>query len=161
MTLLALPTARASNLIHDHGSDLHYPQDVPADRNALGDLADLIRTARIGRGWTQDQLADAAEISRPTVQRYEQAKTTAPQPAQLRAIFRALGLDPRRIPVILGYVTADEMGLPPEPPRPALPADVEALAALLEDPDIPPAAKADLVEQLRLSVRQTRNRRAG
>jgi hypothetical protein len=37
----------------------------------------------------------------------------SPEPATARAIFRALKLDPHMIPVLLGYVTAEEMELQP------------------------------------------------
>ncbi|TDC25948.1 XRE family transcriptional regulator, partial [Micromonospora sp. 15K316] len=77
-------------------------------------LAKLIRDARTELGWTQDELATASGVSRPTIQRYENAKTSTPEFELVRAIVVALNVDPREIPVALGLVTRDEMGLPPE-----------------------------------------------
>lgn len=111
-------------------------------------FARVVREAREQRGWNQDQLAEAAVVSRPTIQRWETAKTGTPEPENARRVFRALGLDPRLIPVILGYVTAEEMGLPPEPARVFNPT-VEEVIRILEDPKVPATAKKEWVEFLR------------
>lgn len=108
-------------------------------------FARTVREGREERGWNQDQLADAAGVSRPTIQRWETAKTGTPDPENARRVFLALGLDPRYIPVVLGYVTAEEMGLPP---RVISPTAEEALA-ILEDPSVPAAQKAEWLRYLR------------
>jgi transcriptional regulator with XRE-family HTH domain len=134
-------------------SDLHYPQLMPVEDEPLRTFANLIREAREALGWSQDELADAAGVSRPTINRYEQAKTKTPEPETVRSIFLALRLDPRRIPVILGYVTAEEMGLPPEPARTFAPS-VEEVIAILEDPTVDSREKAEWVEFLRYRAKR-------
>lgn len=79
-------------------------------------LGNAVREARGQRGWTQDQLAEASGVSRPTINRCENAKGVT-RPHTARALFLALGLDPRHLPVLLGHVTADEMGVPAKPVR--------------------------------------------
>jgi transcriptional regulator with XRE-family HTH domain len=117
-------------------------------------FARVVREAREQRDWTQDELAEKAGVTRPTIQRWETAKTGTPDPVNARRVFLALGLDPRLIPVILGYVTEQEMGLPPTPARVFAPT-VEQAIRLLEDPGIPSAAKRELVEFLQFRADQS------
>ena len=147
-----------TRLIHDHASDLHYPHRMAVGTEQLQHFGHLIKEARERLGWGQEDLAEAADVSRPTINRYEQAKTGSPDPETARKIFRALRLDPRRIPVILGYVTEDEMGLPPEPAR-VFSASVEEVIAILEDPTVDPGVKAEWVEYLRHRRNQLVHRR--
>lgn len=111
-------------------------------------FAALIRDAREYRGWSQDDLAERSGVSRPTIQRYEQGKTRTPDPETTRALFMALKIDLRRIPVVLGYVTEEELGLPPEAPR-LFHATTEEVIEILEDPKIDPRTKAEWLEFLR------------
>jgi len=143
--------------IRDPVSDLHYrgsmsdtaqPEDEPLRR-----FADLIRATRESRGWSQDDLAERAGVSRPTINRYEQGKTRTPDPATARAIFSALRLDLRRIPVVLGYITDEEMGLPAEGTR-MFHATTEEAIAILEDPKVDPRRKAEWLEFLRFRAEQ-------
>lgn len=153
-------TGYVTPVIRDHVSDLHYPAYMPAEE-PLQRFATLIRETREKLGWTQDDLADKSGVSRPTIQRYEQGKTRTPEPETVRSLFLAMRLDPKRIPVILGYVTAEEMGLPPEAPRRFDPS-VEEVIAILENPSVDPAQKAEWVEYLRYrtrAVEQANNRR--
>jgi transcriptional regulator with XRE-family HTH domain len=124
------------------------PTEEPRER-----FARVIRHAREQRGWNQEELADAAGVSRPTVQRYEGGKTATPDAETSRRIFRALDLDPRLIPVVLGYVTAEEMGLPAEQPR-VFSATVEEAIRILEDPRVPAVQKAEWLEFLRFRTVQ-------
>lgn len=143
-------------LIHDSGVDQHYRAGMPVEESAVRRLAQAIKGARDKLDWTQDKLAEVAGVSRPTVQRYENAKSKYPEPEPVRRIFKALGLNPKEIPVILGLVTREEMGLPPEPVR-KLSATVEEIVALLEDPDVSEAEKLAWVEVLR-AQRNSRRR---
>jgi transcriptional regulator with XRE-family HTH domain len=128
--------------------------DPPFDEDdPLRRFAALIRSTREYRGWSQDDLAERAGVSRPTINRYEQAKTKAPQPEQARAIFIALRLDPRRIPVLLGYVTEEEMGLPPDTAR-EFHATTEDAIAILEDPKVDSRRKAQWLDYLRFLAGQ-------
>lgn len=120
---------------------------APVDEDPRLRFARVVREARETRGWNQEQLAEHAGVSRPTIQRWENAKTSTPDPENARRVFRALGLDPKLIPVVLGYVTAEEMGLPPEPVRVFNP-DVEQVIRILEDPTVPAAAKAEWMQFL-------------
>jgi transcriptional regulator with XRE-family HTH domain len=134
---------------------------VPAHPDALRRLADVIRDARNAQGWSQDKLAEESGTSRPTVQRYENGKTADPEPAPLRAIFRSLGLDVRDIPIILGYVTEDEMKQAGTRARQIDTPDLQEVIAALQDPDVDLTAKQDMVEMIRLAARQARARRVG
>jgi transcriptional regulator with XRE-family HTH domain len=122
----------------------------PEDPRAA--FARVIREAREQRGWNQDQLADAAGVSRPTIQRWETAKTGTPDPENARRVFQALGLDPRLIPVVLGYVTADEMGVDPVPPQ-VFSRTTEEILAILEDPKVSAAQKAEWLNYFRYVTR--------
>lgn len=123
-----------------------------AHETPLMGLARLIREAREERGWTQDQLADASGVSRPTIQRYENAKS-APELDKVRAVIIALNVDVREIPVALALVTREEMGLPPERARPRrFDATTEEILALLEDRRVSHGEKVALREMLRAQL---------
>ncbi len=115
------------------------------EQEARRRFAEAVRAAREQRGWTQDQLAEVSGVSRPTIQRYENAKTN-PNAAQCRMLFTALSLDVRLIPVLLGFVTADEMGVPDSPPR-VFPPAVEEVIRLVSE--APPAVVEEWVHYLR------------
>lgn len=55
-------------------------------------LAQQIRSAREKRGWTQEQLAVHADVSRSTIQNLENGRRQ-PHRASLRRIADTLGLD--------------------------------------------------------------------
>ncbi|MFC0504282.1 helix-turn-helix transcriptional regulator [Micromonospora costi] len=121
--------------------------------NPLVRLGRLIREARADLGWTQDELADASGVSRPTIQRYENAKVPAPEFDKVRAIVQALKVDAREVPVALGIVTRDEMGLPPERVRTRrFDATTEDILVMLEDPRYTDAEKLALRELLRAQL---------
>lgn len=123
-------------VVSDHGPDLHYPHYMPGEE-PVQRFADVIRDAREDMGWSQDDLAEKASVSRPTINRYETGKTRTPDPETARRIFIAMRMDPRRIPVLLGYVTAEEMGLPPDGPR-RFNTTIEEVIDILEDPAVGP-----------------------
>jgi transcriptional regulator with XRE-family HTH domain len=149
-----------TSLLHGGVSDLLYSRVMTDEERLLGQDVDalrlfgaLIRRTREGYGWSQDDLAERASVSRPTINRYEQAKTRTPDPQTARRIFKTLRLDPRRVPVILGYVTAEEVGLEPEPPR-VFTESVEEAIRILQDPTVDPATKEEWVAFLRFRSRQ-------
>lgn len=88
-------------------------------------LARLLKSARDARGWTQEQVADAARdilrqqgmddpsLGRQTYIRYESGTATRPAPQQLRAVCLALGVDPREAAIALGYLTREDVEAPP------------------------------------------------
>ncbi len=109
----------------------HVMSDVPAQT-----FADLIRTAREDKGWNQEQLAqatrgpDGEHVSVSTISRWERGQAGRPEPSHVRMVCKALGIDPRRAAVALGYLTAEEV----DQPRPAtLDPEVEHALAMLED----------------------------
>lgn len=113
MLAVAYQARDVAGLLRDSRSGQHYRVPMPAEETGIMHLARLIKNRREELGWTQPDLAEAAGVSRPTVQRYETGKTRFPEPEAIRRIFRALGLDPIEIPVILGLVTHEELGRPP------------------------------------------------
>lgn len=122
----------------------------PATESPARRLGRLIREAREDAGYTQDQLAAASGIGRATIQRLENAKNV-PELDTVRAVALAIpGLDPREIPVALGLVTRDEMGLPAARDR-ARQFDeaTEEILALLVDPRLSREEKVALRELLR------------
>ena len=60
--------------------------------NSLEDLAVLLVKARIARGWTQRQLADALGIAEQQVQRYESTGYRAASLARICDVTAALGV---------------------------------------------------------------------
>ncbi len=111
-------------------------------------FAEAIVTARTQRNMTQDELADAADVPRSVILRWEDGDVNRPDPGQVRRVFRALRLDPREAPVLLGYVTRDEIGLPPQPPRVFSPT-VEEVIDILEDPAVSDEEKHEWIAFLR------------
>ncbi|GAA0493805.1 hypothetical protein Ade02nite_21110 [Paractinoplanes deccanensis] len=113
-------------------------------------LGQAIREARNQRGWTQAELAAAAGTSVPTINRCENAKT-ATKPPIARALFDALGLDPRSLPVLLGYVTAEEMAAPVRVLDPI----TEQVVTLLIDPEVSPTLADEVLAFARFRQRES------
>jgi transcriptional regulator with XRE-family HTH domain len=90
---------------------------MSSDQHGAARLGELIRQTRQDRNWTQQDLAEESGVSVETIKRYENAKTKYPEPELIRKIFRSLKIDVREIPVALGLVSREEMGLPHTPPR--------------------------------------------
>jgi transcriptional regulator with XRE-family HTH domain len=65
---------------------------VDANERDMGALAGRVRSERRRRRWTQQELADAADVSLGTVSNFERRKSD-PQAAHLRAILRALDIE--------------------------------------------------------------------
>jgi len=62
------------------------------DASSLSDLAVLLVKARIARGWTQRQLADALGVAEQQVQRYESTGYRAASLARICDVAAALGV---------------------------------------------------------------------
>jgi transcriptional regulator with XRE-family HTH domain len=79
-------------------------------------FAALIKTAREKAGLTQSEFAERANLSRPTIARWESGKAERPDPHQVRAACEAFDISPTRAAVALGYLPpeedADENGAP-------------------------------------------------
>lgn len=119
-------------------------EDTPSRR-----LANLIRGARHRARLSQEELADEAGVGRATISRWEKgSETRFPQPDSIRKVVTVLGVDPREVVIALGYVTRDEMGLPPEPPRVIDPVLADVVD-MLADPTVPARQKTDWADYLR------------
>lgn len=105
-------------------------------------FATLLKQTRRLRGMTQDDLIEASGVSRSTVLRWEKGTPGTIDVEQVRKLCAALKLDAREAVVALGFVTREELGLPPAPP----PMDpvLWAAAKMLANEDIPAAARGSL-----------------
>lgn len=126
-------------------------------------FAALIRDARRRRGWTQERLAEESGVGLSTILRWESGRTTQPLSQQVRAVCRVLGIDPRESAVALGYVTREEIGLPPPPPPMQLDPSDQEIVDLLRDPTVPRDIKVEWRDYIlwQLSRRSQRGRRHG
>lgn len=124
-------------------------------------FAQLIRDGRTSLGWTQEDLIEESGVSRSTVSRYEAFSPRdqpRPEPENVRKIFNALGLSFIEAVVALGYLTREEAGLPPEPPR-VFDASVEEVIEILQDPEVPDSQKTEWVHYLRFRTGRSGERR--
>lgn len=108
--------AYVKDLRHDRADENAYIRDMASENQVAGQrLATTLRARRAELGWTQERLADEAEVTRQTVIRYESGNAYNPEPTALRRICLALSLDIRQIIIDLGYATRDELEMPAEP----------------------------------------------
>ncbi len=68
------------------------PRPKHADRQVQERIASCVREARIHKGWTQEQLAEALDVATETVSRYEGGRAPPSLPMLYR-IAEALGID--------------------------------------------------------------------
>jgi transcriptional regulator with XRE-family HTH domain len=94
-----------------------------------------LKNARILRGWSQEQLAEAARVNRVTVSQIESGQRPASRDAQWK-LAEALGVTPEQIMGVAPRPLAEEV---PQWVKPLLPKlalvkerDQEILRALLE-----------------------------
>ena len=144
-----------SYLTHHLRADQPYRVHMSVEEPPVRAFARMIREARQALGWTQKDLEAKSGVSEESIKRYESAKSPNPDPDRVRAIFKALRLDPREAPVVLGYVTREEMGLAPEPPR-VLPPSIEEVIAILEDPKVSDEVKREWIDYLKFRTRDRR-----
>lgn len=116
-----------------------------ADRGRA--FADLIRNARKAHGWTQDTLIEESGVTKSTLVRWESGRAERPDPDAVRALCRALDIDPLQAAVALGYLTMDDI-------RPGMhgrqmPEPVKEALDILEDPAVPDADKQKWIAHLR------------
>lgn len=107
-------------------------------------LATLLRERRVHMQMTQEEVADRAGISRQTYNKYERGMTASPKPRELRAVCVALQLDPREVPIALGFVTREEIDMPPK--EPALPRSLRRILQILVADQVPESAKKRLLK---------------
>lgn len=114
---------------------------------ATNDFAYLVRAARERARMNQDEVADEAGVARSTISRWEKGAVLV-EPDRIRKVAAVLGIDMRDVVIALGYLTRDELGLPPEPPRVVDPAYADVID-ILADPNVPARDKAEWAEYLR------------
>lgn len=141
-----------------YGCRMRDETDDPGSEG--GTFATWVRSARLAAGLTQDQILaqaevmverdDGPELSKSTLNRWEGGKTVTARPDNIRLFCAITGADPREAVIALGYVTRDELGMPPAPPvtDPVL-ADA---AKLFANDDVSPAAKDNLRSLIRAAV---------
>lgn len=122
--------------------------DEPEERPGVP-LAKLIKDARGIKGWTQERLAIEASVTRQTISRYEGGHTN-PMAKEARSICRALDIDPREIPIALGYVTRDELGLPLK--APAISPELLRVHRFLIDEEFPAQWRTELLADVKSAV---------
>jgi transcriptional regulator with XRE-family HTH domain len=140
----------------DPWSYLVHMRDTDDSRDVT--FGAMVRAARAAKGWTQDDLVEESGISRTTISRWERGDGGRYDPDQVRAVFKALGLDIREALVLLGFVTREEIGLPPQSPR-MFNATTEEVIAILEDPTVPEEQKREWTEYLRFRTQRERDQR--
>jgi ribosome-binding protein aMBF1 (putative translation factor) len=67
------------------------------EASSLADLAEALVKARIAKGWTQRQLADALGVAEQQIQRYEGTGYAAASLARLCDVAEALGTEVREV----------------------------------------------------------------
>ncbi|MEU4558615.1 helix-turn-helix transcriptional regulator [Actinoplanes sp. NPDC023936] len=122
--------------MHDAGSG---KPDIEAGETFGAQL----RRARKTLGWSQERLEAESGVSRETISRYERDLTGTPEPAQVRALCAATGIDPREAAVSLGYLTLDEI----QPVKP-LPSKLQEVLDVLQDPRLDPAEAESWIDYL-------------
>lgn len=119
-----------------------YPCNMDAARPVFGEL---IANARRAKGWSQEDLERKSGVSRGTLSRWERGLADRPEPENVRAVCRVLGIDPRQAAVALGYLTAEEVQTAA---RPQLDPEVERALAALEDPSLPREKRREWIDYL-------------
>lgn len=133
-----------------------YPR-VMSDATGARGFAELIADGRHARGWSQEDLERESGVSRSTLSRWERGLADRPEAQHVRAVCAALGIDPRRAAVALGYLTQEEISGDGN----RLPADLEEILAILADPAIPDTAKEEWKRYLRFLQSSSRQSQAG
>jgi transcriptional regulator with XRE-family HTH domain len=140
---------------------IFYRHDMTQGRDTAGRrFAALIKSARLAKKLTQEQLGLRVGADRQTILRYESGNAVNPDPKQVRAVCLALGIDPREPCIALGYFTRAEMELPA--PRTTEDASIDEVIEILRDPEVPADQKAAWVNYLRyLREQRTDTSQAG
>ncbi len=132
-----------SSLTHDSEGALSYGCRVRDVGKVQGvSFGTWIRSARLAKGWTQEQFMAEADLSKSTVNRWENNKGIGSVDTLRRGVL-ALGLDPREASVRIGLVAPDEWDRPAK--GPAMPEPIENVVGLLADERVPPGDRKELV----------------
>lgn len=127
-----------------------YGYRVPATQDSRGEqFARLIRDARLRKGISQDALAEATGINRSTVIRWEGGEAVRPEPDQVRAVCKYLGIDPRQAAIALGYLQPEDLVDAGAGDSQVIDPQILEVIEALEDPRLSAADKQAWVEYLR------------
>jgi transcriptional regulator with XRE-family HTH domain len=107
---------------------------------------------------SQDALAEQSGLNRSTVIRWESGDASRPEPDQVRAVCKILGIDPRQAAVALGYLTPEDLG-PPDTQGRQLDPSIVKVIEILEDPTVPAADKQPWIDYLLYLQAKARNER--
>lgn len=136
-----------------------YGVKVPTEPRSRGqEFAELIRTARTRAGLTQGELAEQTGLDRSTIIRWESGSVTRPEPDQVRAVSRRLGLPPHSAAIALGFLAPEDVESVSADQ--ALPPQIREVIAILEDPRISEADKNNWVDYL-MFLREKVQKRSG
>lgn len=128
-----------------HETDNSAYSGVMPDASPVPLFAELISQGRRRKNWSQEDLETASGVSRSTISRWERGLADKPEPAHVRAVCAALGIDPRRAAIALGYLTEAEVagtGVHLEP-------QIEEVLRMLEDPSVSATDKQAWIEYLK------------
>lgn len=143
-----LATQRHESLVHrpdvTHRQGDRTPYScVMAD--APSTFAELIANGRRRKNWSQEDLETHSGVSRSTISRWERGLADKPEPEHVRAVCAALGVDPRRAAVSLGYLTSEEIA----GSTPLLDPAVEEVLDILQDPAVSEDEKTSWIGYLK------------
>ncbi|MFC3736603.1 helix-turn-helix domain-containing protein [Paractinoplanes deccanensis] len=126
--------------------------------DAVQSFADLIADGRRAKGWSQDDLERESGVSRSTISRWERGLADRPEPEHVRAVCAALGVDPRRAAVSLGYLTEDDLRAGQD----QLPQEVEEVLDILQSGSISAESRREWINYLKyLQQASTSDRQTG
>lgn len=120
---------------------------VMSDAPQVKSFADLIREGRERKNMSLEDLEQATGVHRNTLSRWQRGLANRPEPEHVRTVCRVLDIDPRQAAVSLGYLSAEEVDGPAR--SSGLPAEVEEILTMLEDPRLPAGDRKQWVEYLR------------
>lgn len=84
-------------------------------RPRRGAWATRLKRARTAKGWTQDELATRADVSRWTVMRWEQGAQEG-KPEHLRRVAEAVGIPTTEAFAAIGWLTGVQIEVVDDPP---------------------------------------------
>lgn len=129
-----------------HSGRRHIPYGCAMNGATAGEsFGNLIARGRKAKHWSQEDLERASGVSRSTLSRWEGGHAGRPEPAHVRKVCAALGLDPRRAAVALGYLTEEEVDTSGR----ALPNEIEEILTILEDPALPVDERQNWISYLK------------
>lgn len=135
-------TQHATRIARDHALTSNYGVHMPTPERGKA-FARLIIEGRRRKGWRQEDLVAASGVSRRTLTRWEGGNAERTDPEGVRAVCRALGIDPVDAAIALGYVDHDDDTTEPEDPT------LQELIEIFLDKKTPESVKLAALDYLR------------